>query len=185
MNPIIFLDIDGVLNCQIYYESQQLKDYKEAKKVLRKSVKKQEMGRMEYYQSQICKERIKMLNELCQEIDAKIVVSSTWRMNKTIEELQEIFNYCGATFEVIGKTGYTGYERGTEISQWLKANITPDTYGCHHFDFHKYAIIDDDSDMLLNQQFHFFKTDNYSGLTPNTVYKIKRFITGQTFGSPV
>ena len=31
------------------------------------------------------------------------------------------------------------------------------------------------------QQAHFFQTDSYSGLTPNTVYKIKRFLTHKTF----
>jgi hypothetical protein len=66
----------------------------------------------------------------------------------------------------------------------VKDNIKPETHGCNYFDFHKYAIIDDDSDMLLNQRFNFFQTDNYSGLTPNTCYKIKRFFTGRTFGSP-
>ena len=39
MKNIIFLDVDGVLNCQIYYDTQQFKDYKEAKKQLRKDVK--------------------------------------------------------------------------------------------------------------------------------------------------
>lgn len=29
---IIFLDIDGVFNCQIFYQSKQFNDYKEAKK---------------------------------------------------------------------------------------------------------------------------------------------------------
>ena len=28
-NPIIFLDVDGVLNCQLYYNSQQFDDYKQ------------------------------------------------------------------------------------------------------------------------------------------------------------
>ena len=102
-----------------------------------------------------------------------------------IEELQEIFDYCGGTFKVISKTEHLGFERGIEISKWLKDNIKPETHGCHYFDFHKYAIIDDDSDMLLNQRFNFFQTDNYSGLTPNTCYKIKRFITGRTFGVSV
>ena len=36
----IFLDVDGVLNHQRHYESQQFKTYKEAKKTLKKQVKK-------------------------------------------------------------------------------------------------------------------------------------------------
>jgi hypothetical protein len=35
--------------------------------------------------------------------------------------------------------------------------------------------------MLLWQQHNFFQTDNYSGLTPTTTYKIKRFFTQKTF----
>ena len=41
--------------------------------------------------------------------------------------------------------------------------------------------VDDDGDMLLWQQHNFFQTDNYSGLTPNICYKIKRFFTHKTF----
>lgn len=172
--PLIFLDIDGVFNCQLFYQS--------TKKQPRKDAKDERIDRLDNYVSLICKERIKWFSELCKEINAEVVVSSSWRMTKTVEELQEIFDYCGGTFKVISKTPYTGYERGTEISKWLQENIKPETHGCHYFDFHTYAIIDDDSDMLLNQRFNFFQTDNYSGLTPNTCYKIKRFITGQTFG---
>ena len=41
--------------------------------------------------------------------------------------------------------------------------------------YNNYAIIDDDSDMLLWQKDNFFQTDSYSGLTPTTCYKIKNF----------
>lgn len=181
MKNLIFLDIDGVFNCQIFCHSKQFNDYKEAKKSLRKSLKAKEIERMEYYSSQICRERIGWFNELCKDVDAEVIISSTWRMGKTIEELQDIINYCGGTFKIIGKTEHNGYERGTEISKWLKDNINPETAGCHYFDFYRYVIIDDDSDMLLNQQFNFFQTDNYSGLTPSTCYKIKRFFTHKTF----
>ena len=181
MKKIIFLDIDGVFNCQTFYHSQQFQDYKEAKKTLRKSVKAKKIESLEYYAAQICKERLKWFNELCKEVDADVVISSTWRMGKSVEQLQEIFKYCGGDFNIIDKTEHLGYERGIEISKWLKDNIKPETHGCHYFDFYRYAIIDDDSDMLLNQSNHFFQTDNYSGLTPSTCYRIKRFFLHKTF----
>jgi len=177
---LIFLDIDGVLNCQLHYESLQFKDYKEAKKQLRKSVKKQLIEELEYYSSQISKERIKLLNALCEETESVVVISSTWRKNKTVDELKTIFSFCGGTFNIIDKTPVTGYERGTEISLWLKDNCEK-YFNVPYYDFYRYAIIDDDSDMLLTQQYNFFQTDNYTGLTLNTCYKIKRFFTHKTF----
>lgn len=166
---IIFLDIDGVLNCQLFFK----KHYKETKKEISKQVKSKEIYRLDYYKSQICPERMDLLNNLCKETDSVVVISSTWRKGKTVEELKEILSYCGSTFEIIDKTEITGYERGTEISLWLKNNIKLD-FGDYSL-FRRYVIIDDDSDMLLNQKNNFFQTDNYSGLTPNTCYKIKRF----------
>jgi hypothetical protein len=119
---------------------------------------------------------------LCKEINAVVVISSTWRLGKTVEELQEIFDYVGGTFKIIGKTDSSDLRvRGPEIKKWLEKNINEETHGCMYFDFYKYVIIDDDSDMLLNQREHFFQTDSYSGLTPTTCYKIKRFIKRKTF----
>jgi hypothetical protein len=181
MNNLIFLDVDGVLNCQLHYESKQFIDYRDAKKQLRKDVKGGIIDRMEYYESQICKRRLEWLNQLCVDTNAKVVISSSWRLGKTVEQLRDVFAHCGATFEIIDKTDYTGYERGTEISKWLKEHITEVDYGCKYYDFYNYVIIDDDSDMLLNQASHFFQTDNYSGLTPTTCYKIKRYLLKKTF----
>jgi hypothetical protein len=93
-----------------------------------------------------------------------------------------MFDYCGGSFKVIDKTPILDCRtRGCEIHQWLKDNIKEETYGCLYFDFYKYAIIDDDSDMLLQQQDHFFQTDNYAGLTPNICYRIKNYFLHKTF----
>jgi len=180
MKNIIFLDIDGVLNCQLHYHSLQFESYRDAKKQLVKDVKAERIDRMEYYKSQISLERILWFNELVKETDSGVVISSTWRLGKTVEELQGIFDACGGTFKVLDVTPHTGYARGTEIYKWLYDN-TEKYFGIKYFDFYRYAIIDDDSDMLLTQQYNFFQTDNYSGLTPTTCYKIKRFFTNKTF----
>ena len=165
MQRIIFLDIDGVLNCQTFFES-----YHNSKKVLRKQVKSKEIDKEDFYKSQICVERVQWLNALCIKINAVVVISSTWRKNKTVEELQEILNNSGATFKIMGKTGIDESRiRGVEISKYLDRYREELKLDC------EYVIIDDDSDMLLQQQHNFFQTDNYSGLTPTICHKISLF----------
>lgn len=172
---IIFLDIDGVLNGQFLYE----KSIKGVKKELKNKVKKNAIGRDEFYASQLCTDRISWLNELCISTESKVVISSTWRKNKTIPELQTILNNSGANFEIIGFTPDLRHEhcvRGNEIYSWIERNKE---YLCitSSSDFNTYVIIDDDSDMLYWQRNNLFLTDCYSGLTPNICYKIKRFFS--------
>jgi hypothetical protein len=186
---IIFLDVDGVLNCQLFYTERYkhltqydgIPFYKTVKKYLRKLLKTKELSRMDYYKSEMCPMRMGLLNQLCAETNSAVVLSASMRSGWTVEELQEIFNYCGATFTIIDKTGHC-YDRvrGVEILNWMKDNCMQ-WFGVNYYDFHRYAIIDDDSDMLLWQQHNFFHTDNYSGLTPTTTYIIKRFFTHETF----
>lgn len=170
---IIFLDIDGVLNFQLHYESEQFKAYKQ--------LEKDDKDRLKYQLSQISTERVQWLNSLCKETNSVIVVSSTWRLGKTVEELQHLFDAAGGTFKVLDKTGHDPCRvRGVEIQQWLNENCMK-YFGVNYYDFYRYAIIDDDSDMLLNQANHFFQTDSFSGLTPNICYRIKRFFMHETF----
>lgn len=185
---ILFLDFDGVLNCQLFYE-EYFKDiekydniplYKTARKLLRKLVKTKEISTTEYFKRNCCPKRISMLNALCEETNTAVILTASMRNGYPIEVIREIFKSCGATFNIIDKTPHTGYERGTEISKWLKDNCEK-YFGVHYYDFYRYAIIDDDKDMLLSQQFNFFPVDNYSGLTPTTCYQIKRFFTHKTF----
>jgi len=159
---------DIVLNCVGPF-------YKTVKKYLRKLLKDKELDKMEYYKAEMCPMRMSLLNELCEETNSAVVLSASMRSGWNVEQLQEIFNYCGATFTIIDKTGYCDCRiRGVEILNWLRENCMK-WFGVHDHEFSRYAIIDDDSDMLLWQQYNFFQVDNYSGLTPNTIYKIERF----------
>jgi hypothetical protein len=186
---IIFLDIDGVLNCQLFYD-EKFKElerfdgipfYKTVKKHLRKLFHTKEISDLDYYRSQMCAKRIGWLNTLCEETNSAVVLSASMRSGWSVPDLQKIFNYCGATFIIIDKTGHCNCRvRGVEILNWMKDNCMK-WFGVNYYDFYRYAIIDDDSDMLLWQQDHFFQVDNYNGLTPTTCYKIKRYFTHKTF----
>lgn len=141
---IIFLDVDGVLN------NADDSDHHIHKGGC-------------YFYSPKCVER---LNKITDATGAKIVVSSTWRLGKTVNELQLQFKEMCITGEVIDKTcqlnHLDGY-RGNEILKWIKDNEV--LLGHYYYNFKSYVIIDDDTDMLLWQKDNFVNTDGYKGLT--------------------
>jgi hypothetical protein len=156
---VIFLDIDGVLNCEEAYRSGECK-YTEWIN---------HRGDNDHHQS-FCSWSKKWLNKLIEETDAKIVISSTWR-HSGIEFMQSVWKHENMSGEIIGITpdfrwkgeGYTP-PRGCEIDYYLKKvlnfnhinwdkNIQQEYMD--KFGFENYIIIDDDSDMLYGQRHHF------------------------------
>lgn len=157
MKKIIFLDIDGVLATPEFVENG----------LWALNPKKQEM-----------------FGEVLEKTSAEIVLSSSWRKS-SLELTKEHMDNKGFWFtdKIIGQTirAYSyikkdekihlSIPRGVEIKQWLDTNIHSDngknykrkTIG---IDFN-YVILDDDSDMLLEQQSYFVKCDSYEGLTRN------------------
>lgn len=164
---IIFLDIDGVLNCQVFYEN-----YGYPKDI------------DNYERENICELRLKWLTDLCHDTNSKVVISSSWRSGRDIKYFQDTFDKLGGIFEVIGKTPWLNFypihlmqehsmpsvPRGCEIKYWLDNT---------DFKYDNYAIIDDDGDMLLEQASHFFQTDVYAGLTPWTCQKIRDYFSNK------
>lgn len=160
---LIFLDVDGVLNHELYYvekDQQQRAD---------------EIG---YPQSEFDPATIELLNSVVKQTGADVVISSCWRNNKTVDELIELFKSVGFTGNIIGKTPnlslndcftkkrtHLSTPRGCEIAEYIQAN-----YG-YNADI-KYVILDDDSDMLLWQQKNFIHVDSYAGLTETHVSAI-------------
>lgn len=163
---IIFLDIDGVLNSQLFYKGE------------RKRIKKRnkEQDRFDYHQNQIDETSISFLNGLIAETGAKVVISSTWRMGNTIDYLRELFKSKGFTGEIIDFTPILNYEgalRGNEIYAWINKNSEMLCGSPSGSDFKDYVIFDDDSDMLYWQRNNYIKVDSYCGLTPNQCYQAK------------
>lgn len=161
---IIFLDFDGVLNNQLWYVRNN--------------------GHRG--QDDLDSESIGFLNNLIAATDAKVVVTSTWRLGRSVEELQTILDRNGFKGEVIDKTkdmreGENSHSilRGNEILCWIKDN--PTIIGCGYWEYDDYVIFDDDTDMLYCQKDNFIEINPYCGLTPNCVHRAKQIFMRNNF----
>jgi hypothetical protein len=154
---IIFLDIDGILNCEEAYRSGECQ-YQEWI---------WEDGRKDQYQ-RFCSWSKELLNKLIEETGAKIVISSTWR-HSGIEFMQKVWNMEGMKGEIIGitpsmRTKGIHIPRGMEIKYFLEEDLKfshinwdqdQQRESMERSGVDNYIIIDDDSDMLYNQRNHF------------------------------
>jgi hypothetical protein len=162
---IIFLDFDGVMNNELWFI-----DRVERKKIY---------NRDEHEKDAIDPRCVDFLNKIIEDTGAKVVVSSTWRMGRSKEELQRILEVKGFKGEVVGKTDMLrgeGCLRGNEIRQWQRDNA--ELIGKE--DENRYVILDDDSDMLYWQRNNMIIVDPYCGITPRTVYKATKILNGNS-----
>ena len=115
---IIFLDIDGVLNSR-----KSLANFKSL--------------------WQLSPNNISQLNRILEATNAKIVISSSWRLCREISSELESYlnNDCGIKGEIIGRTPAIGLSRrrGCEIATWLEE------WQGEPID--SFVILDDGSDM--------------------------------------
>lgn len=80
----------------------------------------------------------------------EVVLSSSWRHHP-----EGVQNVSERVVRLLDKTPYLPGIRGDEIQAWLDL----------HPEVDKYAILDDDMDMLVGQAPNFFKTTFKEGLT--------------------
>lgn len=159
----LFLDIDGVLNTGMYQDvlidsGQQIADDDGA------------------LFDPIAIENLRNIIELT---SAKIVLTSTWRMDG-IEAMRDMWKRRRMPGYVYGITPHsitrfadvdTKNEwskhaigsRGMEVNEWLVRN----TKGSN-----AYAILDDENDFLLYQAKHIVLTDSHNGLTKETANRV-------------
>lgn len=128
---IIFLDFDGVLNNDKWIHAV----FADKKKYISYS---------ERQQDELDPSRVKLISDFAKDVGASIVVSSSWRITHTLEELQTFLYTAGLdrSVNVIDRTprDYRGY-RGAEVKAWLKDH--PEV--THH------VIFDDDRDFDKGQ----------------------------------
>lgn len=157
---LIFLDIDGVLNSEKFFRRRGEPDF--------------DLGNEPPYPlSEFDPKSVGLLNKIINETNASIVVSSAWRIGRSIEELKELFDSVGIEGNIIGKTSsnlprskYGETVRGDEIKLWL--SIFEKSFNTENFKNEgtvSYVILDDDNDMLPEQRDNFFQTNFMLGLT--------------------
>lgn len=171
---ILFLDIDGVLNnvaSAIYYRKLGVKE-------------KWERGTDVYSylaRNEFSQDAVANLWNIVDSTNCKIVISSTWRLGATREEMKNWFSGIPKIQDAIvgytghfrkdfikadGSTGIMNCPRGMEIAAWLET----EHYSAYHDRF-RFAILDDDSDMWPVQE-NLFQTDSHEGLTYRISQKV-------------
>ena len=105
---LIFLDIDGVLNSDAWDKTKKTTSN-------------------DFLIDQFDPEAIKLLNELIEKIDAQIVLTSSWRLNFDLEQMNELFSRIGIKRGIVSFTpnlnAGAGYlTRGNEVSNWIIDN---------------------------------------------------------------
>src|SRR5689334_7658984 len=93
---LIFLDFDGVLNSNDYFDSTFFKQETNG-------LSWEEIMLIAHY-THIDPVAVKILNQLVEISGAQVIVSSTWRLKYTVEELNSMLKDRGATFQIVGAT---------------------------------------------------------------------------------
>ena len=129
---VIFLDVDGVLNCYLHKFTPALEDAK-----------------------------IKLLKEIVDVTDAKIVLSSSWRENSNLK-YKLVTKLAEYNLEIYDHTPilWSGTPRSREIERYIQS---------HYSEIEQFVILDDGDfdEARLKAVFphHFIKTNIKYGLT--------------------
>ncbi len=145
LTKIIFLDVDGVLNSKKFFK---------------------ESRRTSYDIEDIDIKAVRVLNTIIEKTNAKVVISSTWRIHE-YAYLIDTLNRLGFKGEIIDKTPSHKHPcvRGNEIYDWMFYHRELLDIDRFIEEYKNYIILDDNSDMLLWQKDNFIQTDMETGLT--------------------
>lgn len=168
---IIFLDVDGVLNCSDWYDS-----------IAEELQKHREYNIKHHFNP----DAVKLLNQLeC----AEVVISSSWGYS---EDVVNVLKESGLLLPIIGGTVHLEMVhnylcRGNSIAKYLNEELGLNmvTYSYSHGNWSeerngvpiiKFVIFDDNDDFLICQAKNLVQTDNEHGLTQDHIDKAKKIL---------
>lgn len=161
----IFLDIDGVLATQ--------KEFMRARHSFHKKYNEAYELNIPYPYNPGC---VKVLNEILEETDAQIVLSSDWKIHWNLENLDKIFKFNGIIKSPIAVTGSHPVSFGNlEKNRVNEINIYREKY-----DVGSYVIIDD-LHMDIYEIDRFVRTNDREGLKQLGIKnKILKFLNDES-----
>lgn len=98
---VIFLDVDGVLNSDEYFDKIKNLD-------------------IDGIQSEVDVEKIKLLKRTIDEAGSKVVLTSSWRYTRNAQELKKLLLEFGISTD---STPFIQNKRGLEIKQYLSEHL--------------------------------------------------------------
>jgi hypothetical protein len=148
--PVLFLDIDGVLNTR--FDAGWPRWTERPARLVRPD----RIGRPTRNRPAraISRAKITLLNDLCASSGCAIVVSSTWRLDRDVPAILASIGFA-RSFVADWRTDADGPTRGDEVWRWLDRHGNP-----------RWAAVDDKPDFHPHQLYRVVLTDPYDGLKP-------------------
>lgn len=154
MIPVLFLDVDGVLNCASF-------------------IQRLPSNKRDLPQHQLDPRAVAKIEHVRRATGCRIVLSSSWRIGDSLEVIARWLREAGLCTIVRDATPVLSKERGLEIQAWLDAHEDEGPF--------RVAIIDDDSDMVHLRPYH-VKTNYFgAGLEDAHVGRLVRLLTEGPF----
>jgi hypothetical protein len=157
--PIVFLDIDGVLNSKRWFAQISRDRQEHAPK-----------GEPEIWAGLIDPTCVACLNSLLEQTGASVVLCSSWRKTHAIDEITTILSTRGFRGQIIGATSANEtMPRGQEIAAWITE---------HNGNNILYVVLDDERTEGLLPEALICPSEE-TGLTDVEVLQAVRVLTPQ------
>lgn len=118
------------------------------------------------WKKQWSRRAVGIYNRVCKDFELLPVISSTWRTNHTVVQLQKIFTEQGITAEIFDYTPVLNDYRGIEIDEYLRENS-----------FSKYVVIDDACRDIKPYVSNVVEVRGWIGLEEEHYEKIKQLVS--------